>query len=863
MKLSHAETQALISARLDGPLDPVAERELTAHLASCESCRAFNASASQLARGLQSLPYLPASPAVARAVLDHVSTPRSPFSWFQGALPANALPAASAIAVAVIVVFVGSFAAFRFLDEDDQPSTIPASTLTVTDLAQGIAETADASLDQTEAADTIQAPTGAVEGQSVVTEESGEFEETAVVTEASGEPAAETATNGDQTAVSSDPSETEIGPPPGSDAQRLPPTDVPALDPTSQPTAEPAATEEPVAENTPNPSQNIRILLGLETAVPTEPPAAEPSVTPAPTEEPIPTDVPTSTTEPTSEPTATEAPTATAEPTSTVEPSATTEPTPEPTATSEPTEAPTATAEPTSTETIAPTTTPTEEPTAQPSATDEPTQVPSEEPAPTEVPSEIPIVEPPESGTTDVATEPPVEPTSEPTDEPTEEPTQVPTEEPTEEPTPIPATEPPVSPTATVVRIEQRGETPVDDEAIGSDETGDTPGDDAENSDGGPTADEGVTNETNNAEEDDPPIIDSEGADVDASPGSDQVIQDTEPGDEGGDGDGDDSGNGEQVIEPAGGDNTESPEDSEETPSDEPGQGNGDDDSRGDEEIGEGDSDSLADAPVYAQVGEIPGDPTVRLGLSADGELIFSTAPGRVSLEQNGILLDTTQGPLGQVVEACDTNGSCVDISSASANVDGHIDNPIGWLGGEVIYERIRGDQFPVEFRAISLESGEDRLIDGGEDDLERFIRPYPADGALLVPSSAGWLRITSSSVEIVDDNPYGSIDLIRIDRAAGRISYVSGGTLVVADLGSPGSPILELPFAGSDYDFSPDGSQVAVVTGGGIDILGTSGNLLASLPNEDGIAIGSLAWLSDGLVFVDLSNGVVRIIEP
>ncbi|MBA2775868.1 MAG: zf-HC2 domain-containing protein, partial [Chloroflexia bacterium] len=146
MKLSHAEAQALTSARFDGPLDPVAERELNAHLATCDSCRAFNASASQLARGLQTIPSLPASPAVTRAVLDHISAPRSPWSWLTGSLPTNAFPAASAIAAAVIAVFIGSFTLFRVLDSTDDPAGIPAPTGTTSSLAQQSAQTATATV---------------------------------------------------------------------------------------------------------------------------------------------------------------------------------------------------------------------------------------------------------------------------------------------------------------------------------------------------------------------------------------------------------------------------------------------------------------------------------------------------------------------------------------------------------------------------------------------------------------------------------------------------------------------------------------------------------------------------------------------
>ena len=62
--ISHEEAQALISARLDGPLDPAANRALLAHLATCPACRQFAEQANVLARGLRDLPHLPPSPTV-------------------------------------------------------------------------------------------------------------------------------------------------------------------------------------------------------------------------------------------------------------------------------------------------------------------------------------------------------------------------------------------------------------------------------------------------------------------------------------------------------------------------------------------------------------------------------------------------------------------------------------------------------------------------------------------------------------------------------------------------------------------------------------------------------------------------------
>ena len=56
--ISHNEAQALISARQDQLLDPIAEHELSAHLATCDSCRAFARSTEALTQGLRTLPYM-------------------------------------------------------------------------------------------------------------------------------------------------------------------------------------------------------------------------------------------------------------------------------------------------------------------------------------------------------------------------------------------------------------------------------------------------------------------------------------------------------------------------------------------------------------------------------------------------------------------------------------------------------------------------------------------------------------------------------------------------------------------------------------------------------------------------------------
>ena len=503
----------------------------------------------------------------------------------------------------------------------------------------------------------------------------------------------------------------------------------------------------------------------------------------------------------------TEAPVPTEEPTA--EPTEVPAPTVEPTA--EPTEQQII-APPTDEPTPEPTAVPTDEPTAVPAPTEEPTAEPTE---PTEDPTEQPIIAPPT-----------LEPTPEPTDEPTPEPTLVPTDEPTDEPIPEPTPEPTVEPTDVPIIPREGSTVEVPEESV---------------------TEEPIIGDSNGTSE----------IEAVATPPDEGVDPDEGTGNAGDDGE-------QPIIEPSEGG------DASEDGTTEGDQDPGTDEDPSTEQSPDSDSgNSLSSAEVYRSLDDVPGDPEGRLGLSPDGDLIFSVNPGRVSLEQGGISLQTGEGSGGQVAVACDGNGSCVDISSSSAEESGTTDTPIGWLNGEVIYERLNGNQYDVEFRAISLDPNslqplDDRSIGGGDADLETMTRPYPVNGSLLVPTSSSWLMISNDSVDVIDSNPYGyDIDQIRINPGTGQISYVAGGNLILASLNAPGSAILEIPFGAQDYDFSPDGSRIAVVNNSQIEIWDTDGNVLATYANDEGIALGSLGWFREGLLFADLSNGVLRVIQP
>ncbi len=45
--------------------------------------------------------------------------------------------------------------------------------------------------------------------------------------------------------------------------------------------------------------------------------------------------------------------------------------------------------------------------------------------------------------------------------------------------------------------------------------------------------------------------------------------------------------------------------------------------------------------------------------------------------------------------------------------------------------------------------------------------------------------------------------------------------------------------------------------------ILDLNGNLLTSYPNPEGVNVGSLTWLNQGIVYVDFTGNVIRVIQP
>jgi hypothetical protein len=404
VRLTHDQAEALISARLDGPIDPAANRALLAHLATCPACRAFADQMEAMSTGLRNLPHLPASPTVSRQVRERITTGR-PW-WSRISLVAGGRFGAMQVAAAMLIL-LGAVTTVVIVEMVNKGGTggpqtfVPPTVLTST-------------------AAPTQTPTATAQAV------------------AQGKTLTPTRTPTPLPNV-------QVTVPPTS-------TPTPTIQPSKEPTNSPTPTETPTTAPTKTP-RSTRTPTPTETQVPpteTATPEPEPTDTPEPTQTPEPTDTPeptqtpepteTATAEPTATPTTTNTPTA--EPTDTPEPTATdtSRPTraPRPTRTAEPTETPTITPTPpivprTPQGGEQPTNTPTPEPPTE-TATEESTRIqqggePTISPLNGGTPSdETPEVNVTEQGIGSAGANSPTP--EEPTQEPIEEPTATPTAEP-------------------------------------------------------------------------------------------------------------------------------------------------------------------------------------------------------------------------------------------------------------------------------------------------------------------------------------------------------------------------------------------------------------------------------------------------
>ena len=766
--ISHIEAQALISARMDGPLDPIAVRELQAHIATCDTCRAFANQTAAMTQAFHELPYLPASPSVSRAVMEHVQRPTSVWGMTQKWLTPNLGSALSTVAALVVVAALSIFILTRVVNQggNDGQQNTQVLTAPSQETGNGLAlnqPTPTATIapgDGSQGQPTTVAPTA----KATTTTATNTVAPTTVTVPPTAQPPTETVP---------EPSATTA---PADTGQIVVPTEVATTEPTAVATSE----QKQALGGADRSAQGAaRTAAGASTAVPlpTWTPLPSPTATLLPTETPAP------------EPTATLEPSATLEPTETPSPEPTS--TTESTATIAPSEAPspeqTATATSTSTSTPLPTNEPTQTPAPTETVTPEPTQTPS--------PSEGDQIIEPANGSVEAGGPVPTSVVGE------------------------------AQPTETVIPPTASSNQPT---IVGNDGT------------------------SGNDQVIVPATGEQASPNVEETPGPVSTAPQVAPT----------SGAGEQVIVPRGGDNQrgggqqETP--NEATPIINQNEGNPTVTPSSGGPALEGD---LSAATV---LGPFTGGAGARL-VSDNGAASVSSVPNAAPIQSaDGVSLQEQPVTNGTSVFACSSAGTCVDATSDSADGQ-HTDTAIGWVDGTtMIYQRMLADG-SYQYHATDVtgtgEVSGDQVIGAGGTELARSGSVFTFRDGLLVEANGGWVIVTAQQAYLQPAAASGPRTLVRIFNSDPmRVASVSGGELVIQNIYS--SDVTTIPFTGVDYDLSPNGDQVVVSTGSGIEILDLSGQVTATFPNAQNISIGSVLWVNSTIEFVDQTSGEIRSID-
>lgn len=839
--IGHREAEALISARLDGPLDPAANRELAAHLATCDECRAFAEQMHLMARGIRDLPVLAPSPTVRRGVYDHIDKRRTSRSW----LPSRGALAPLALAAVLVLVIAGTVLAAtlpRFRDEEN-PVRIGAPVFETSTVVAAIVATETATLVATgipsvEASATIitsePATTPATVTPEPLTPTRQPFE-VAFATQSPPSPAtAEPTVPPVPTATSPAPApQTAMEPPP------------PAATATPEPPAAPTATSVPPTATSPSPviaAAAPTRTVAPELATSTLPPATATAVPPTATPRLVATATKPAATATLPPPTQT----ATPVPPSAVPPTSTPVPltaTPEPSATVVP-----------------------------PSPTETPAGPPTIAPRGARDQGSTATAAPPRSVRTGSAESPTLEPTQ-PAPEPTQTPPPMATA--TSEPAVVAADLPTVTAAATCQPAETVPNGPptiAPSDGVAPPSTGDEdPCAPPSASAGSGVAEPFATTPPEPESTTDSQVV-VPGATATLIESTEPVAAPTEPA---------------AIVQLPGETATPVPADPDSATS-----------------IATNSTEegvSVPDGPVGTSVestGVDGSDPSESIA----SELPAGTAPGgplAVSPDQNRFVIGTNGGPLwiagfnGSLVpidapdpyfpvwaldgsrlliayypdnpdsaalgEVDATSGSVSALTSQPDNTPTR-DVPAGWLGQSAVYQRTYVNE---PSRGIELwRVGADAPFWTLEGEQAYTAHPISLGQSVLLATSAGWFEVASSG----DATNLGPASITgRIDEFAigptGMIAYASEGQLVIASVENPGNVLASPSYSasGGGFDWSPDGGRLVIADGATLTFVTQAGETIATLESSEGGLISGPYWTTRGVLFLDSDTDALR----
>ena len=277
----------------------------------------------------------------------------------------------------------------------------------------------------------------------------------------------------------------------------------------------------------------------------------------------------------------------------------------------------------------------------------------------------------------------------------------------------------------------------------------------------------------------------------------------------------------------------------------------------GDPDQSEPGGESLAEASVrYTGIG---GDPSGHLGLTREGRLEFMQVPDEASSTTwDGFRIDSADVQPA-VIHLCG-DGYCEPAMEAPESESWQGDVPLGVIGDTTYFMRLYSDRTEV---IAAVSSGTQLiepqvLLETGATSAPSEV--YENDGIMFAWLPNGqWLEISGGSAQLFSGeyaNPY-NLRFAPLASNGPLIGYFSNGTLIIAPVTAPDSPVLSLPTDSIDFDMSALGDRVVVIRGNDIVIYEMQGSILQVFEGGD-LQPGSVIWLSSGIVYVDQSTGAL-----
>jgi dipeptidyl aminopeptidase/acylaminoacyl peptidase len=221
------------------------------------------------------------------------------------------------------------------------------------------------------------------------------------------------------------------------------------------------------------------------------------------------------------------------------------------------------------------------------------------------------------------------------------------------------------------------------------------------------------------------------------------------------------------------------------------------------------------------------------------------------------------ENPDGSVLGVVDANTGRVTNLTAQDGDSLTRDVPAGWLGQTPVFQRTYLNE---PDRGVELWRAGDDAPFWSMDALEVYTaHPISVGQSFLLATSGGWLQVAADGGS-TNLGPSAITERFTelLVGPAGMLAYAGQGQLVLAPLEAPGNLSGTFSYDGNGFDWSPDGSRLAVAAGSELLVLTPNGEVQATLAISSGGFVSGPYWTSQGILYMDsAANALQRVAAP